>query len=150
MDKGMSVTIRGEPARVKFMVGEITRDPADKPKLVIFLTIGGGHRVTGFGITLPLKEYTPAGLKEQIEKVGGEEWDTILAEQGVETARREDYAERNLAAQEIARKVAETTGIELLEDEPDPATLSHQSFTSGPEVTKRLAQIRGKEKPEGG
>ena len=146
----MSVTIRGEPARVKFMVGEITRDPADKPKLVIFLTIGGGHRVTGFGITLPLKEYTPAGLKEQIEKVGGREWDSILAKQEKETARMWDYTRRQEAAQEIARKVSETTGIELLEDEPNPATLSHQSFTSGPEVTKHLAELRGKEKPEGG
>lgn len=136
MGKGMFVSIRGESAFVEYIKGEIPLDPADKPKLVVWITIGGGHRVDGFGITLPLREYTPAGLKEQIEQVGGREWDSILAKQERETVRLWDYAERKLAAQEIARKVAETTGVELLEDK--------KGF-DGPEVTKRLAQLREKE-----
>ena len=141
MGKGMYITIRGEPAFVEYIKGEIPLDPADKPKLEVWLTIGGGHRVSGFGITLPLREYTLAGLKEKIKQVGGQEWDSILVKQERETVRLWDYAERKLAAQEIARKVAETTGVELLEDK--------KGF-EGPEVTKRLAQLRGKEKPKGG
>jgi len=138
MGKGMYITIGGEPAFVEYIKGFAPRDPAGKPRLAVWITMSGGHRVTSFGITLPLKEYTPAELKEQIEKVGGQIWDTILAEQEKETARMWDYTERKLAAQEVARKVAEATGVELLEDAPE-------SFTSGPEVTKRLAQLRGKE-----
>jgi len=134
----MDITIRGERAWVKEIKGRVSPDSPNMPQLVIWIAVAGLHRVREFGITLPAYDYTTEELKEQVEEVGGREWANILARQEEETAKNVEYAKRQHFALGIARRVAEAAGIELLEDVAD-------SFTSGPEVTKHLAKLRGKE-----
>lgn len=115
--KGMEVTIKGHRAWVEYIKGQPALEPWHKePELVVWVGIDSAHSVSGFGITLPLKEYTPDELKKQIEVEGTRQFNEIIAKHDAERKKNEDLANRRQQAQDIARKVAEAAGIELMED----------------------------------
>lgn len=118
MKTGMDVTIAGHRAWVEYVKGQSKLEPWHKePALVVWLGIDSPHSVSGFGITLPLKEYKPDELKKLIEEEGSRRFEEILREHEAERKKMEDQANQKKAAQEIAQKVAKAAGIELLEDE---------------------------------
>jgi len=113
--KGMDVTIKGHRAWVEYIKGQPALEPWHKePELVVWIGIDSPHSVSGFGITLPLKEYTPDELKKQIEVEGTRQFNEIIAKHDAEREKNEDYTNRKKQAEDIARKVAEAASIELL------------------------------------
>jgi len=115
--KGMDITIKGHRAWVEYVKGEPEYPPWRKqPELVVWIGIDSSHVVSGFGITLPLKEYTPDELKKLIEEEGTRQFEKILAKYEAERKETEARIARREAAQAIGRKVAEAAGVELLED----------------------------------
>lgn len=122
--KGMDVIIGGHRAWVEYIKGEPAYEPwRKKPELTVWLSIESPHpvsdfgiSVTGFGISLPLKEYTRDELKKLIEEEGTRQWEKILAKHEAERKETEARIARREAAQEIGRKVAEAADVELLED----------------------------------
>jgi len=113
--KGMDVTIQGHRAWVEYIKGQPALEPWHKePELVVWLGIDSPHSVSGFGITLPLKEYTPDELKKQIEVEGTRQFNDIIAKHDAERKKNEDFANRKKQAEDVARKVAEAASIELL------------------------------------
>ena len=115
--KGMDVTILGHRAWVEYIKGREALEPWHKePELVVWLGIDSPHSVSGFGITLPLKEYTPDELKKLIEEEGSRQFEEIIAKHEAERKKTEDTVARRKEAQDVARKVAEAAGVEHLED----------------------------------
>jgi len=115
--KGMDVTISGHRAWVEYIKGQEALVPGFKePALVVWLSIDSPHSISGFGITLPLKEYTPEELKKLIEKEGTRQFNESVAKHEADRKKTEDTIARREAAQAIGRKVAEAAGVELLED----------------------------------
>ena len=117
MKKGMDVTIGGHRAWVEYVRGQPEYQPWRKrPELTVWLSIDSPHSTSGFGISLPLKEYAPDELKKLIEEEGTRQWEAILAKDERDRKETEARLSRRDAAQDIARKVAEAAGVELLED----------------------------------
>jgi len=115
--KGMDVTIKGHRAWVEYVKGEPEYQPWRKqPELTVWLRIDSHHPVSGFGISLPLKEYAPDELKKLIEEEGTRQWEKILAKHEAERKETEARIARREAAQEIGRKVAEAASVECMED----------------------------------
>lgn len=115
--KGMDITIKGHRAWVEYIKGWPAFEPWRKePELVVWIGIDSSHGVSGFGITLPLKEYTPDELKKLIEEEGTRQFEKIIAQDDAERKKSEDFANRKQQAEEVARKVASAAGVELLED----------------------------------
>jgi len=113
--KGMDVTIKGHRAWVEYIKGQPALEPWHKePELVVWLGIDSPHSVSGFGITLPLKEYAPDELKKLIEVEGTRQFNEIIAKHDAEREKNEEYANRKQQAEDVARKVAEAASIELL------------------------------------
>jgi len=117
MKKGMDVTISGHRAWVDYIKGQEALEPWHKePALVVWLSIDSPHSISGFGITLPLKEYAPDELKKLIEKEGTRQFDEMIVKHEAERKKTEDMVTRRKAAQDIASKVAEAAGVEHMED----------------------------------
>lgn len=124
MKTGMDVTIKGHRAWVEYVRGEpeysgpfvFAQSWRKQPELTVWLSIESPHPVSGFGISLPLKEYTPDELKKLIEEEGTRQWEKILAKHEAERKETEARIARREAAQEIGRKVAEAAGVEHMED----------------------------------
>lgn len=117
MKRGMDVTISGHRAWVEYIKGQEALEPWHKePALTVWLSIDSPHAVSGFGISLPLKEYTPDELKNLIEKEGTRQFEEIIAKHDAERKETEARISRREAAQDIARKVAEAAGVEHMED----------------------------------
>ena len=115
--KGMDVTIKGHRAWVEYIKGEPEYQPWRKqPELTVWLSIDSPHSTSGFGISLPLKEYAPEELKRLVEEEGTRQWEKILAKDEAERKETEARIARRDAAQEIARKVAKAAGVEHMED----------------------------------
>jgi len=114
--KGMDVTIKGHRAWVEYIKGQEALEPWRKePELTVWLSIDSPHPVSGFGISLPLKEYAPDELKKLIEEEGTRQWEKILAKHEAERKEIEARIARREAAQAIGRKVAEAAGVEHME-----------------------------------
>ncbi|MBA7681751.1 hypothetical protein ES703_90091 [subsurface metagenome] len=117
MKKGMDLTIKGHKAWVDYITGKPALEPWHKePRLTVWICIDGSHPVSGFEISLPLKEYTRDELKKLIEKEGPRQFEEIIARHDAERKKQDDYANRKQQVEEVARKVAEAAGVELLED----------------------------------
>ena len=117
MKKGMDVIISGHKGWVEYIKGREATEPVQKePELVVWISIDSPHWIGGFGITLPLKEYAPDELKKLIEKEGTRQWDDKIAKHEAERKKTEDIVTRRKEAEDIARKVAEAAGVELLSD----------------------------------
>jgi len=115
--KGMDLTIKGHRAWVEYIQGQPAFEPWHKePALVVWVSIDSPHSVSGFGITLPLKEYTPDELKKLLEEEGTRQFEEIIARHDAEKKKTEDYNIRQQQAKDVARKVAEAADVELLED----------------------------------
>ncbi|KKK76153.1 hypothetical protein LCGC14_2866520, partial [marine sediment metagenome] len=100
-----------------YIKGQPPLEPWHKePELVVWVGIDSPHTVSGFGITLPLKEYAPDELKKLIEEEGTSQFEEIIAKHDAERKKSEDLATRKKEAEDVARKVAESAGVELLED----------------------------------
>ena len=114
----MDVQISGYRAWVEYIKGQAPLEPWYKePTLVVWLSIDAPSLpVSGFGITLPLKEYKPDELKALIEKEGSLELQKILDKHTKERAEMEKRDKAKQEAEDIARRVSVATGIELLTD----------------------------------
>lgn len=112
----MDVQISGLRAWVEYIKGQAPLEPWHKePTLVVWLSIDAPSLpVSGFGITLPLKEYKPDELKALIEQEGALELERILNQHREGEIKREELDKATRAAEDIARRVSVATGIELL------------------------------------
>ena len=113
----MDVTIKGYRAWVEYIKGQPILEPWHKePQLVVWVGIDSPHATAGFGISLPLKEYSPDELKKLIEEEGARQFDKIIAQHAADAQKMEEHTAQKREADEVARKVAEAAGLEFLEN----------------------------------
>ena len=117
----MDITIKGYRAIVNYINGR----PAfgrflKEPKLVVWIEIDKECGMSGFAITIPLKEYAPDELKRVIEEEGARQFDASLSCIISERKNGRGLRFATHKAQVIARKVAKAAGIKLLEDPVTP------------------------------
>ncbi|MBA7632702.1 hypothetical protein ES703_40254 [subsurface metagenome] len=112
----MDVQISGYRACVEYIKGQAPFEPWYKePTLVVWLSINTPSLpVSGFGVTLPLKEYESGELKALIEREGSLELEKIIVKHSKERATMEKLAKAKREAEDVARRVSVATGIELL------------------------------------
>jgi hypothetical protein len=116
--QGLDLTISGHRAWIEYVKGQSKREPWYKePYLLVWLVVDSPHSISGFGITLPLKEYTREELKQKVEEEGSRRFNEIITKHEKEQKQIAAEEAEKAAAQEIARKVAKNAGVELLEED---------------------------------
>lgn len=117
MKKGMDVTIDGHRAWVEYIKGQPALEPwHPEPELVVWLGIDSPHAISGFGITLPLKEYPPEELKRLIEEEGTRQFKDMIARHDAEREKNEAQQKREEEADEVARKVSEAAQVAQIKE----------------------------------
>lgn len=152
--QGMDLTISGHRVWIEYVKGQTKLEPWYKePKLIVWIAVDSPHSVSGFGVQLPLKEYSREELKEIVEKEGTRRFNEIIIEQEEEKRVREEELAEEKATQEIARKVAEVAGVELLEDKEDagiiPLKAIKQTVYSSKQDVAQEVKDQAAEKEQG-
>ncbi len=112
----MNVTIKGYSARVDWVSVNPVLEPGKKDgEMVVWVDIDSPHGLNSFGITFPLKEYTPDQLKKLIEEEGTRQFEEAITRHAAERKRSEAYIDQKLQRLGVARKVADAAGVKLLE-----------------------------------